>query len=285
MDLENAGPHPLINSGSICWCNALVQSLLACKHIRAAIRDKSHERSDSVGLEDTSGREALIFNLIIDFFMKPPNSNSGAEFAAILHQINPHLNGQQQCAYEGFTTFVDGAPKFIGDLFRAYYNKHFICSLCGKESDELDVVSGITIPETVTNSAQIQRFIYAHIDRSVEKCCERCSPTKSVIHSLQYELHNAPKVIAIISEKYSTTKPQVDFPQELQFLGENSAFIQFRLFALIEHSGSKFGGHYWAKIAKRASGETRVFCANDSSIVPEGSTLIPKPESYIAFYQ
>lgn len=69
------------------------------------------------------------------------------------------------------------------------------------------------------------------------------------------------EVVVIIFNKFQM-KDNRWFPQELTFGAKGGSTLNYRLVGKIEHSGTRFGGHYWAQ-SFRGKSWTRL---NDSGV-------------------
>lgn len=286
----------LINFGSTCYFNSLLQCLLSCPSIYetlSSIRNKEHVKRNSLALDlidfwedalagrDISDKCAIIWRKIL----KLANSQLN----------NVRLGLGQQDAHEGLMLFLD-AMEYVPEVRRLFQHRHriqILCKTCNEfvvDKKEINLVFEAqsdlkneqleqfkNIDQYYDTKMQLNEFLLhqnGYVDEShiCEKCKTRCEKFKTV------SLTMIPEILPVVFKKYETKKI-TPFPAELYFISKTTEKkLVYELVAQSEHSGSMNGGHYWA-VCKRADGWKTL---NDNSV----SDGIPGPtiNTYIVFY-
>lgn len=263
-------PTGLHNSGSICWFNSLVQLMLSVSSVMRRLRESPNKNILAQRMLMVSDSLSLL-----EAFVYCAKSKG--------YSVDYLLSGQQ-CADEGLTLFLDSLnDKFVDSYCAVSYECSIVCPACNKATikrdnmTQIDWFSGNSQQRQEINSQQ--DFCNWIRDRSTEVdtfTCEECK-TKSQRIIRTEKLKYLGEVVFIMFAPKLEQKTNIWFPNQLRFRSHNGDLV-YSLIGKIEHSGSRFGGHYWANVLR----QNTWYQCNDSSI-SAGSPL-PTAETFIIAY-
>lgn len=291
----------LINTGAICWFNALLQSLMSLNvltrtmiaNTQAYINDNNlfaiaYLKMYSDALNSTS------------ININPNSLNVLKSFVHRLRQFKPTalLTGQQD-AEEGYTLFLEmllnssnfaynefvSEEKALADPVFLLFNNRYVmkiqCPNCNKTVSEkrnysckIEMFNDINF----TTEKEFTEYIYNHTSEVDKYTCEECNVTSKKLQRNEV-LRMLKEIICIQFNKF-TIHSNRWYPATLTFEGANGSSLQYQLVATIEHSGNQFGGHYWAR-CKRGN---EYYLFNDTQLA-KINDLRPTPNTYTIFYQ
>ena len=87
-----------------------------------------------------------------------------------------------------------------------------------------------------------------------------------------------PEIVIIMFNKYDHRTLHY-FPEEFELTSTNNKIMVYQLVAQIEHYGSRFGGHYFAKCRRQ---NNKVYLLNDQGCTPDN--FKPNVNTYIVIY-
>jgi len=261
------------NVGAICWCNSMIQLMLSLPSVNQTLLECEEELKDNAFASEYI--KVLRATLPNSPELPPVDtSRLAAASAAILGGFltrvrteckNLNISSSQECADEAFTLFIDmlGCPR-VEKLFSNVYELIITCKTCQKR------VSSVR-----DKSYRIQLFTNVHLEDQEKFCrflkihpsecdyykCEKCGEIMSKFFRAE-KLKMLREVVVIIFNKFQM-KDNRWFPQELIFRArDNKPPLKYKLVSIIEHSGTRFGGHYWVQSFRDGS-----WCRlNDSSV-------------------
>jgi ubiquitin C-terminal hydrolase len=256
-----------INTGNICYWNALMQCLISCRSINAVLDADSH---DDLEVE---------FKKLYATHNQEQSSKVLRRFLTKLRSNNTSFGTMQESASEGLILLLDVLPYKVNNLFWHRYRRQAICSNCHKGGDikreetkhfELFEDLPINNPEDFAEQLLYRR---SEID---EYKCDHCGVKDRAMR--EEHLTMTSEIIVILFNKYNAiNKFKVAYcPDEFSLPAVNGKFV-YRLVGKIHHTGTLNGGHYWASVKR-----DKWYRADDSSITQielSNDTL-----TYIAFY-
>lgn len=204
------------NTGSICYFNALVQSLLSCKSFIEFI---CKEKRESIFF--------LFFKFIANEQKWDPYFTSKLLFEMKSYEPN-------QSSSEYFLKLCDHLN--LDDLFKTKTETVTICSECQSESTIIDTSVYIVIDNNLSEFCESKREID---DFKCEKCNKK---VKATIHSKIKEIS---PIIVFSFNKYFSKK---DIPYPKGFIVDVDK--EYHLVSSVEHLGVLSAGHYFCRTVR-----------------------------------
>lgn len=234
-----------INTGSICYFNSLVQSLLSCKSFLDFI---CKEKQDSIFF--------YFFKLIFIDKQWDPFFTS-----KLLNNIGDYQGNQSSSEY--FLKICDFFN--LDELFKTRTETKTICKKCAKENNTIDTSLYFLI------NNEINEFF--ETKREVENFnCDNCKEKVNVlIISNIKEIRN---IIVFSFNKYFEKKI-IYYPREI-IINDRKYF----LISTIEHHGNLDGGHYYCRTMRNNS-----LLKIDDINISEIENLEPTENTYMIFYE
>jgi ubiquitin C-terminal hydrolase len=262
------------NLGATCWCNACMQALLSIPSIGQVLAAYSHEFRGNVlaefwaGLSGASGRSTA-------------NDQSGERFLAAMQaraakvRRTLRLSNEQHCADEALVMFVElMAHPAIEQLFELIYEMSIVCPVCSRASVVRDTRYRVQLYTPAELTGTFAKWLVGHTSICATYTCEGCKTTSKDIPRVE-KLRRVSEVLVVTLGQFQR-KERFECPHMVEIPGKTAPMV-YKLVAIIEHSGTAAGGHYWAKCLRpeMVSGEPvdRWYDINDHSV-----TQIAKPE-------
>lgn len=275
-------PFGLVNTGAICWCNALFQFLLSqpalnrevevcsadlesipmanayLRLVRDALRDTGADTgAHTAALSQTS---AALVPLII----------SRAQKLSYGHQFGL----RQECADEGFTLFLNMFDcKDITRLFTTSYEVINRCPHCNTTSSTRDEALRIQIGTDIefTDQDSFTKYLYARRVPVEKYTCVSAACGEVTYNGTRDEILRMAREVIVFTFNKFYSKPVKWFPQEFYLQSRGGKTLRYQLTAIIEHAGGMHGGHYWAKVLRQG----KWYQLNDTGV----SLTTPEPTS------
>lgn len=323
-----ASPFGLNNTGAICWFNAVTQFLLGVPAMSSVILEHRDELvHNELAAEYIRALDGLLPNTpdmepitpanfagmssrLLDAMLKSGEPSQQAPSQQIPRGKST-LGYGQQCASEGFTTFLETLTSTdVDNIFMNAYRQVITCKRCNEEVSTMrDTSNMINVPPTknFANDEEQSRWraytaelSYSHPHRSVIKnfrtqaefqkwlrchsaitedfCCPKCN-YKMPFVLREERLSMVQDVLTISFDMIDRIDPTW-YPQELEFPGNNGVTRKYKLCGKICWSGSvnrlgdgriASGGHYWAHSLR----DGNWYCLNDGGV----SAGNPHPDS------
>jgi ubiquitin carboxyl-terminal hydrolase 2/21 len=174
------------------------------------------------------------------------------------------------------------------------------CSTCGYESNTFDPIWDLSLPIKKSRSISNETSLYDCFDWFTQEevmdgdekpTCARCKQRRKCTKG--FSIQKFPKVLIIHLKRFDQgsfrkLSTVIDFPlQELdltKYSAEKSAArVLYNLYAVSNHSGTPFSGHYTASCKHPYSGEWHHY--NDSRVSQISATRTKSSEAYVLFYE
>ncbi|MEM3063344.1 MAG: hypothetical protein QW303_07365 [Nitrososphaerota archaeon] len=259
------------NSGTQCFFNALIQSLISCDLPRSnnPLLQEFHKI-----IKEKKNDTIEIFTLLCKLQKRP----------TILRQEDAH---------EFLLFFIESA-----DLKERFYIRHICRIHCHKCQKLTNNISYETCPPELSFECFSTENLNEHIKINYKypedyKCeCGAQNKDNQIIVQT-YKLALISDILVVTFKKY-LGKKIIPFPLTMEFPGKVGTF-NYELVAQIEHFGNSglikspagnsyfSSGHYTARCLREINGKKEVFNFNDTSVSP--SKFEPTAETYILFYR
>jgi len=290
-------PFGLANTGSICYFNSLLQSLLSCPALSSNI------------LETAETKTAQAYKQFVQIALSAGKNSDVAGYSIIvlktllgdisLRRRYKFGNGQE-CASEAFIYFSEAIGEKFQDIFTYAYACDVFCPRCDKvvstsrdSSTQLDLffLTDDFIKEASTPASKsgtptdggdkfITQIMY-HKQKLDDYICPGCHGKDEKTRI--YKLVRLPDVLVCIFDIYGFKHPRPvipkHFPTDFSVPAKDGGKLSYKLVAQIEHFGSMFGGHYVARGLRK---DGKVFNFNDLSV--SSGSFSPTPNTYMIMY-
>ena len=234
-----------VNTNSICYFNALVQSLLSSKNF---VHHICKEKVDPF---------YLFFRFIASENKWDPYFTS-----KVLHAMNSFEANQSSNEY--FLKLCEFAK--LDDLFSTKTKTTTVCSECNKESSIIDTSVFIVIDNDMSEFCESRR----EVD---DFKCDSCN--KKVKATITSRIHEISPIMVFSFNKYFSKK---SIPYSNGFIVDGDK--EYRLVSTIEHQGVLQAGHYFCRTVR--NGE--MLNINDMA-VSKIDNLDPSDNTYMVFYE
>ncbi|XP_031569756.1 ubiquitin carboxyl-terminal hydrolase 2-like isoform X2 [Actinia tenebrosa] len=196
----------------------------------------------------------------------------------------------------------------ITDLFVGQLKSTLKCTECGHKSVTFDPFWDLSLPIPRKSSSSYSSYESKSI--SIQNCmelfakeevldgderptCEKCKKKRK--STKKFTIQRFPQILVLHLKRFSgfgfrsKLQTNVDFPTDTkldlkEFASDNtdSKMALYSLYAVSNHSGTTYGGHYTAYCKHPLSNEWH--CFNDSSVDNIPASRIGGPQAYILFY-
>ena len=247
----------LVNNGSVCYFNSLLQSLISCSSFNQLMLE-----TDSSLFKPLILSTDLFSGLNILEFLKQKN---------IKETKNSRFGLSQEDVGESFHLLIDAIPE-CSNLFKSRYRSSIFCKNCKDViSTNVDNIFVIDIQSDIKQplNTYIKEFQTVLTNYNCPKC------NSSNVYKI-YQLCKLSSIIVIQFNKFYEKK-NIDYPPTLEFNHSSGNKIQYRLVSRIEHFGSMRSGHYTADSLRDT-----IIKFNDSSV--STGSFAPTENTYYLFY-
>ncbi|CDS39749.1 ubiquitin specific protease 41 [Echinococcus multilocularis] len=186
----------------------------------------------------------------------------------------------------------------IADLFLGQLMSTLECMSCGHKSTTFDPFWDLSLPIPRGSEVDIHNCFDLFtsneiLDGAEQPTCSGCKRRQPCRKS--FSIQRFPKILVIHFKRFSGERSRsklttfIDYPIEHLDLNRYAAYCSpetnasYRLYAVSNHSGSVFGGHYTASCLHPKLGTWFEF--NDTRVRPIRKTEAVSSEAYVLFYQ
>ncbi|XP_038126341.1 probable ubiquitin carboxyl-terminal hydrolase creB [Cyprinodon tularosa] len=279
--------YGLINQGSTCYLNSILQVLFMTKEFREAVnRSVEENSSQKIGHH--------LKDLFEDLQIKQTNTSK------IIKALDIQNVYEQQDAAEYFEKVLRATSYQASKIFQGELNHVTICKVCDQPTDSIGPFWHLPLElldskEIYSVENGIKNFFEPTVfNGDNQMYCENCDI--KVDASRQYVINRYPDVLLLLLKRfdfsykymsYVKINCNVDFPYELH-IPENQTY---ELYSVVDHSGDLRSGHYYAKIKSQDEGNTW-YCFDDTWVSPTELKNCPGKENiarsssaYLLFYR
>jgi ubiquitin C-terminal hydrolase len=239
-----------INTGTICYFNSLLQTLISCPSFNKYCAEHIKE---IISPQAESNYNILLLRSFLQNYKSTFNFGTS-----------------QECADECFKLLIEHFN--AESIFMIEYSQKGICFNC-RGISTLPITTNNHI--LIDNNTTIQEHIYEHNEIVEDYKCPHCKKKNNML--IRKYLNKSSDVIMLLFNKYYK-KFSSDIPKKLVFLSASKKKIKYELVSIIYHYGTKNGGHYTATCLR-----DDIYNFNDLTIT-KSSFNDNLENAYMAFY-
>ena len=257
----------LINIGSICWGNSLLQTILSSRVI-----NKFFTESETL---TSNGKNYLSF--INDYFDdEQVNIKSHIKFIrSIIVNNSTFKFGRQQDPIEFLDLFIDKTSPIFENLFKTIYTSTIICTECKNSIGTNEDISYHTL---IPNSEiDIHKYLMKHYT-TINYKCKHCKINTKCLMS--HYLKKTSQMLVIILNQY-TVKKIYNYKTTLTFPITKNKQISYNLIGKIKHCGNMQSGHYSAECLRH----DKYYIFDDTNYKQLTKFSESDQNDYILFYE
>lgn len=211
-------------------------------------------------------------------------------------EIDDNLSDSQKAA-EAWKRYLRFDDSKIVDCFVGQLKSTLKCSACGHKSVTFDPFWDLSLPipkssDTVTLQQCLSLFTKEEVlDGDEKPTCSYCKTRQKCTKS--FTIHRCPKILVLHLKRFSPSErfraklnTRVEFPLtnlDLCPYMSNSHYVMYNLYAVSNHSGSTYSGHYTASCLHPKTGEWHE--CNDTKVSEMSASRVVSPEAYVLFYE
>ncbi|XP_066280467.1 ubiquitin carboxyl-terminal hydrolase 2-like [Branchiostoma lanceolatum] len=205
----------------------------------------------------------------------------------------------EQKARHAWTKYLLRDNSQITDLFVGQLKSVLQCTHCQHCSVTFDPFWDLSLPIPKKSSIDVRDCLRDFVEEEVldgdeKPTCSRCKARRKC--TKRFFLQRLPKILVLHLKRFSGMRYRqklsttVNFPLAKLNLQEftcpesrGSAPATYDLYAVSNHSGTTFGGHYTAYCKYPTSGDWH--CFNDSRVSSISASSVISSEAYVLFYE
>uniref|UniRef100_A0A8C2IWZ3 Ubiquitin carboxyl-terminal hydrolase n=1 Tax=Cyprinus carpio TaxID=7962 RepID=A0A8C2IWZ3_CYPCA len=274
----------LLNQGATCYLNATLQVLF----MTPAFRDK-------VLLLDTREKLKSALKELFKELRKQDRGDRSVSTKGVIQALGIETVYEQQDAVEYFLDILEKVGPDLAEVFRGTMRNHRTCSENHKSHDDSSFKSLQIALNSRDGTYRLEDGIQSYFASTElvgddQMYCEDCDEKRDTIWSC--DIHEYPAILPLhlkrfVYDRWSRGFVKNDCPMDVPLqlpLRFQEQEQQYSLYAVINHRGSRHGGHYTAHI--RSSEENKWYCFDDSRVTQvDESKLKGSSEAYLLLYQ
>ncbi|XP_056641326.1 ubiquitin carboxyl-terminal hydrolase 2-like isoform X1 [Diorhabda sublineata] len=215
----------------------------------------------------------------------------------ILTEIDEKLSDSEK-AQESWLRYLRMDNSKIVDNFVGQLKSTLKCTHCGHCSVTFDPFWDLSLPiPQRTGQLRLSQCLDSFtreetLDGDEKPTCSKCKERRRCTKS--FSIHKFPKILVIHLKRFSPTERfrgklnvTVDFPIEgldmSHYAADNVAPCRYNLYAISNHSGTTYSGHYTAYCRHPYTGQWHEY--NDSRVSSISSKSLVSGEAYVLFYE
>ncbi|KAJ8984027.1 hypothetical protein NQ317_012251 [Molorchus minor] len=215
----------------------------------------------------------------------------------IITEIDEKLSDVEK-AEESWTRYLRMDNSKIVDHFVGQLKSTLKCTYCGHCSVTFDPFWDLSLPiPQRTGQMRLLQCLDCFtreetLDGDEKPTCSKCKERRKCTKSLS--IHKFPKILVIHLKRFSPTERfrgklnvTIDFPIEgldmSNYAADNITPCRYNLYAISNHSGTTYSGHYTAYCRHPYAGTWHEY--NDSRVTSISSRSLVSGEAYVLFYE
>uniref|UniRef100_A0A2A4J070 Ubiquitin carboxyl-terminal hydrolase n=1 Tax=Heliothis virescens TaxID=7102 RepID=A0A2A4J070_HELVI len=215
----------------------------------------------------------------------------------ILTEIDDNLSDSAK-AQEAWNRYLRMEDSRVGDIFVGQLKSTLRCTHCNHDSVTFDPFWDLSLPiPSRTGNLKLQQCL-SHFTREEEMdgdekpTCSKCGVRRKCLK--WFTVQKFPQVLVLHLKRFSPTERfrgklnvLVEFPLSnldmSPYAATRAAAPVYNLYAVSNHSGTTYSGHYTAYCKHPYNGEWHEY--NDSRVTPISSRNVVSSEAYVLFYE
>ncbi|KAL3271168.1 hypothetical protein HHI36_021664 [Cryptolaemus montrouzieri] len=212
-------------------------------------------------------------------------------------EIDEKLNDVEKSA-ESWNRYLRMDNSRIVDIFVGQLKSTLKCTFCGHCSVTFDPFWDLSLPiPTRTGQLRLSQCLESFtreetLDGDEKPTCSKCKERRKCTKS--FSIQKFPKILVIHLKRFSPTERfrgklnvTVDFPLEgldmSKYAAEGVATTRYNLYAVSNHSGTTYSGHYTAYCRHPYAMTWHEY--NDSRVSSVSPRSVVSSEAYVLFYE
>lgn len=298
-------PFGLQNTGVLCYFNSFLQALCSCSSFTSAVlKHREYLSKTRTGIAVTEFVDSysnsnspnslislqILRALCADLKERRPNTpfGTGQESAhEVFILLLDMMEDPSKSSKNGIITSIE-SPITKLFLHKGMWNS--FCKNCNKIVSK-DVDYGVIFDmhhidhieqDKLKTPADFSNLIRQHSSVVSDYRCEQCNHKGNSLRF--YDLRRIPEIIFCsfnVYQEYGGRRYKRYIPPYLELpSSEAGKKHKFKLVSQIDHSGSLFGGHYWAHSLRK---DGKVYLLNDSQVM-QCNNFQSSKDTYIVVY-
>ncbi|CAH0404396.1 unnamed protein product [Chilo suppressalis] len=219
----------------------------------------------------------------------------------ILTEIDDNLSDTAKAA-EAWSRYLRAEDSRVSDIFVGQLKSTLRCTHCRHDSVTFDPFWDLSLPiPSRTGSLKLQQCLQhftkeEELDGDEKPTCSKCGVRRKCLK--WFTVQKFPQVLVIHLKRFSPTERfrgklnvLVEFPLTGLDMspyaatsgGNNSPAPVYNLYAVSNHSGTTYSGHYTAYCKHPYTGDWHEY--NDSRVTPINPRNVVSSEAYVLFYE
>ncbi|XP_063545593.1 uncharacterized protein LOC134753599 [Cydia strobilella] len=215
----------------------------------------------------------------------------------ILTEIDDSLSDSAK-ALEAWQRYLRMEDSRVGDIFVGQLKSTLRCTHCKADSVTFDPFWDLSLPiPSRTGNLKLQQCLQhftkeEEMDGDEKPTCSRCGVRRKCLK--WFTVHKFPQVLVLHLKRFSPTERfrgklnvVVEFPltglDMSPYAASKSQQAVYNLYAVSNHSGTTYSGHYTAYCKHPYKGDWHEY--NDSRVTPINPRNVVSSEAYVLFYE
>ncbi|XP_049883711.1 uncharacterized protein LOC126379127 isoform X1 [Pectinophora gossypiella] len=215
----------------------------------------------------------------------------------ILTEIDDNLSDSAKAA-EAWSRYLRMEDSRVGDIFVGQLKSTLRCTHCNHDSVTFDPFWDLSLPiPSRTGNLKLQQCLQhftreEELDGDEKPTCSKCGVRRKCLK--WFTVQKFPQVLVIHLKRFSPTERfrgklnvLVEFPltglDMSPFAATRGPQAIYNLYAVSNHSGTTYSGHYTAYCKHPYTGEWHEY--NDSRVSPINPRNVVSSEAYVLFYE
>ncbi|XP_068621767.1 ubiquitin carboxyl-terminal hydrolase Usp2-like [Battus philenor] len=215
----------------------------------------------------------------------------------ILTEIDDNLSDSAKAA-EAWSRYLRMEDSRVGDIFVGQLKSTLRCTHCNHDSVTFDPFWDLSLPiPSRTGNLKLQQCLQhfvreEELDGDEKPTCSKCGVRRKCLK--WFTVQKFPQVLVLHLKRFSPTERFrgklsvcVEFPLSgldmSPFAASRTAQPVYNLYAVSNHSGTTYSGHYTAYCKHPYTAEWHEY--NDSRVTPINPRNVVSPEAYVLFYE